>query len=57
MLPRKPNNDAKNNPSPLLSKANLTALNLNHFNMVEAVELIIIASRLSRMASPAYQIS
>jgi hypothetical protein len=30
-----------NNPNPLLSKAYLTYLNLNHFKMVEAMRLII----------------
>jgi hypothetical protein len=34
-----------NNPNPLLSKAYLTNLNLNHFKMVEAMGLKIIALR------------
>jgi hypothetical protein len=34
-----------NNPNPLLSKAQHTNLNLNHFKMVENMGLEIIASR------------
>jgi hypothetical protein len=34
-----------NNPNPLLNKAHLTTLNLNHFKMVEGIGLKIIASR------------
>jgi hypothetical protein len=46
-----------NNPNPLLSKAYLTNLNLNHFKMIEAMGLKIIALRSPSMGSPAYQIS
>jgi hypothetical protein len=34
-----------NNPNPLLSKAHLTILNLNNFQMIEAIGLKIIALR------------
>jgi hypothetical protein len=34
-----------NNSNPLFSKAHLTNLNFNHFKMVEAMELKVIASR------------
>jgi hypothetical protein len=62
MLSWKPNNSAnsnaeKNNPSPLLSKAYLTTLNLDHFKMAEARGLKIIVLRSPRMASSAYHIS
>jgi hypothetical protein len=62
MLSWKPNNSAnsnakKNNTSPLLSKAYLTTLNIDHFKMAEAMGLKIIVSRSSRMASTAYHIS
>jgi hypothetical protein len=46
-----------NNLKTLLSKAYLTNSNLNHFKMVEAMGLKIIASRSSSIASPPYKIS
>jgi hypothetical protein len=44
----------ENQSQPLLSKADLRSLNLNHFEMVEAMGLKIITWRSSSMA---YQIS
>jgi hypothetical protein len=40
-----------------LSKAHLAALNLNHFKMIEAMGLNIIAPRSPQMALSPYQIS
>jgi hypothetical protein len=45
------------NPNLLLSKTQVTTLNLNNFKMAEAMGLEIIASKFPRIATPSYQIS